>query len=259
MRTLTFIFSLLLLFIGHHLPAQQYFPQSYTTTTETGIGVYYADYMEGRRTASGEPFSQRAMTCAHKYHPYGTLLKVTRLDNNQSVMVRVNDRGPEDLGVLIDLSKAAAGPLGLLKSGRAQVRLEVVGSSNQNPAPPAETNSAYSPSSYGNDRLTARGVTGNQPVGNVFEIKSLDAYATGFSVQVASYQNRENAMRQIVAIQQKGVANVYLHQTTSGYGYDQKVYYKILVGTYPAREQAASAVAGLRAQYFLDGIVVKLK
>ena len=68
-----------------------------------------------------------AMTCAHKTLPFGTVLRVTNLSNNKSVDVRVNDRGPFVKGREIDVSKAAAQKLGMIKTGTARVKIEIVG------------------------------------------------------------------------------------------------------------------------------------
>lgn len=103
------------------------FSQSIVNTVEAGTALYYADYLEGRRTASGEVFSQAEMTCAHKSYPFGTWLRVTRLDNQRSVTVKVNDRGPFCDGCVVDLSKAAAAQIDLLQAGRAEVKVEALG------------------------------------------------------------------------------------------------------------------------------------
>lgn len=124
-----------LLFLGTALSnvfAQQY-PSNSASSQQTGVAVYYADYLHGRITAMGEVYRRDEYTAAHKTLPKGTLLRVTRLDNNLSTVVRVNDRGPFDEGVLIDLSKVAAMDIGLLKDGRATVQIEVVGYSETNP------------------------------------------------------------------------------------------------------------------------------
>jgi rare lipoprotein A len=91
-----------------------------------GIASYYAAKFHGRRTASGEKFSQKVLTAAHLTLPFGTLLKVTNLRNMKSVVVRVNDRGPHVRGRIIDLSRAAAELLGITRSGVARVELEVL-------------------------------------------------------------------------------------------------------------------------------------
>jgi len=116
--------------------AQQYYyqdDQANSQRVEIGNAVYYADYLAGRTTAMGEIYRPEEYTAAHKTYPKGTLLRVTRLDNGQSVVVRVNDRGPYDSGVIIDLSKAAAMDIGLLRDGRARVKIEPVGQSSTNP------------------------------------------------------------------------------------------------------------------------------
>lgn len=130
--------ALICLCYFHPLFGQSYYSQNNNTRNgntqvQTGNAVYYADYLAGRTTAMGEIYRPEAYTAAHKTYPKGTLLRVTRLDNGQSVVVRVNDRGPYDEGVIVDLSKAAAMDIGLLRDGRAKVRIEVVGRSEDNP------------------------------------------------------------------------------------------------------------------------------
>lgn len=128
------------------------FSQSIVNTVEAGTALYYADYLEGRRTASGEVFSQAEMTCAHKSYPFGTWLRVTRLDNQRSVTVKVTDRGPFCDGCVVDLSKAAAVQIDLLQAGRAEVKVEALGVTQ--PAV-AQNNSA--------ELFTARGASAARP------------------------------------------------------------------------------------------------
>ncbi len=145
------IFGLFLMTTG--LSAQQYSSRytSSSNNSETGTAVYYADYLHGRITAMGEGYRREEYTAAHKTYPKGTLLKVTRLDNGLSTVVRVNDRGPFVEGLMIDLSKAAAMDIGLLRDGKAQVRIEPVGQSDQNPRGgqlTAQTTTRSAPQSY---------------------------------------------------------------------------------------------------------------
>jgi rare lipoprotein A len=135
---------------------QNYYGQRNTAASqqaETGQAVYYADYLAGRTTAMGEIYRPEEYTAAHKTYPFGTLLRVTRLDNGKSVVVRVNDRGPYDSGVVVDLSKAAAMDIGLLRDGRAQVKVETVGTSSTNPrrGQLAGQNRQSQPQSYSNN------------------------------------------------------------------------------------------------------------
>jgi rare lipoprotein A len=93
---------------------------------EYGLASYYSDKFQGRPTASGELYDKDKMTAAHKTHPYGTYIRVTRLDTKKSVVVRVNDRGPYISGRVVDVSRKAAEQLGLVADGTARVKLEVV-------------------------------------------------------------------------------------------------------------------------------------
>ena len=92
-----------------------------------GRASWYGPGFHGRRTASGERFNIWAMTAAHRSLPFGTKVRVTNLRNGRSVVVRINDRGPYSGGRVIDLSKAAAQAIGMIRSGTAPVRIEVMG------------------------------------------------------------------------------------------------------------------------------------
>ncbi|WP_439863204.1 septal ring lytic transglycosylase RlpA family protein [Pseudomonas antarctica] len=93
---------------------------------ETGTASYYGARHHGNKTASGEPFNSNALTAAHRRLPFGTQVKVTNLNNNKSVVVRINDRGPHARGRLIDLSRKAAQQLGMLGNGTARVRVQAI-------------------------------------------------------------------------------------------------------------------------------------
>ena len=91
---------------------------------ETGEASWYGPGFHGRKTANGERFDTYDMTAAHKTLPFGTLLKVTNLENNLYTVVRINDRGPFIRGRIIDLSRAAKDAIGM--GGTASVRLEQI-------------------------------------------------------------------------------------------------------------------------------------
>ncbi|HET6566745.1 MAG TPA: septal ring lytic transglycosylase RlpA family protein [Rhodothermales bacterium] len=92
----------------------------------SGQASYYGSELAGRRTASGERFDPSRLTAAHRTLPFGTLVRVTNLHNGESVVVRINDRGPFAARRVIDLSRAAARKIGMLARGTAKVRLELV-------------------------------------------------------------------------------------------------------------------------------------
>ena len=92
--------------------------------TETGVASYYNDKHEGKKTASGEMYTQTRLTAAHRTLPFGTQVKVTNIANGRSVLVRINDRGPFTKGRLIDISKAAAKEIDLIRLGITKVSIE---------------------------------------------------------------------------------------------------------------------------------------
>jgi rare lipoprotein A len=91
-----------------------------------GIASFYGREFNGRKTASGEKFDMNKFTAAHRSLPFGTMVRVTNLSNGKSVAVRINDRGPFKRYRIIDLSLAAARAVGIVGTGTARVRLEIV-------------------------------------------------------------------------------------------------------------------------------------
>jgi rare lipoprotein A (peptidoglycan hydrolase) len=93
---------------------------------EQGEASYYGEELAGRPTASGETFDPNKLTAAHRTLPLGTRLRVTNTRNGESVVVRVNDRGPFAKHRVLDLSKGAARQIGMLRSGTARVEIELL-------------------------------------------------------------------------------------------------------------------------------------
>ena len=93
---------------------------------EFGMASYYHESFDGNETAYGKIYDKDKFTAAHLQHPLGTKLRVTRLDNNKSVVVTVNDKGPYKRGRIIDLSTVAAKRLNMIDDGVTQVKVEVV-------------------------------------------------------------------------------------------------------------------------------------
>ena len=92
----------------------------------SGSASYYADRFNGQRTASGERFSNSDLTAAHRTLPFGSRVRVTNPDSGESVVVRINDRGPFTRGRTIDLSRAAAQQVGIVRAGHGTVELELI-------------------------------------------------------------------------------------------------------------------------------------
>ena len=97
-----------------------------TGSVQYGKASWYGDKEHGNKSASGEVFNRYAYTAAHKELPFGTVVRVTNRENGRQVKVRINDRGPFIRGRVIDLSYAAAKSIGLVRSGVADVKVEVL-------------------------------------------------------------------------------------------------------------------------------------
>lgn len=108
-------------------PAEE--PKTLADSTVIGEGVasYYGAELAGNRTASGERFNPSALTAAHRTLPMGTKLRVTNKSNGKSVIVRINDRGPFAKNRIIDVSRAAAEKISMVRAGTARVVLERLG------------------------------------------------------------------------------------------------------------------------------------
>jgi rare lipoprotein A len=101
-----------------------YYPQDFENYIEYGRASWYGDDFHGKKTANGETYNMGDMTAAHPILPLPSIVKVINLDNNKSVIVRVNDRGPFVRNRVIDVSQNAAIKLGFQVNGTANVKIE---------------------------------------------------------------------------------------------------------------------------------------
>jgi len=92
----------------------------------TGISSWYGPNFHGKLTANGEVFDQYGVTAAHKTLPLGTVVRVTNLDNDKSIILRINDRGPYVGDRVLDCSYGAAKKLDFMKKGTANVEIRVI-------------------------------------------------------------------------------------------------------------------------------------
>ncbi len=111
------------------IQGQTYYPLlSADGYSEQGIASWYGKDFHGKLTANGERYDMYGMTAAHKILPFGTQVRVTNLNNNRSIVVRINDRGPFVSNRVIDLTRTGAEKLDMIAEGTAPVRLETLGS-----------------------------------------------------------------------------------------------------------------------------------
>ncbi len=237
--------------------------------SEVGYAVYYADYLDGRATALGEIYRANEYTCAHRTHPLGTILKVSRIDNGQTVFVRVNDRGPFNPGLIIDLSRAAAEKIDLITVGKTRVAIQVVGHSDKNPTNRSGEPQYYSretenlipkglgsrdPAPQAYDDFSTRGLTAKS-AGVAQGIAFLPADQRGYAIQLASFNDYTNAERQYRSWSQKGMENLYIRKEIQG----GQTLYKLMIAVFTTDQKAQAYLQSVRSLYKTNGIVIKLK
>jgi rare lipoprotein A len=138
-RLVAFLMGFLLLCAGCGVTSPRFAPREKAAPVPgvpsgpsdlSGIASYYADDFHGRKTANGEVYNMHELTAAHRTLPFNTRVKVTNLDTNMSVVVRINDRGPFKDDRVIDLSLEAAKQIGMIPNGTGPVRLEILTSAD---------------------------------------------------------------------------------------------------------------------------------
>lgn len=155
-----------------------FFSCSLFAQVQSGTASFYADKFEGKPTASGEKYRHNKLTAAHRTLPFGTVVKVTNIANNQSVEVTINDRGPFVEGRVIDLSKAAAEKLGFINLGLAEVRIEVVNAGD------GKSGSVTKP--MGEIKVDER---------EFYDFTVKRKQPSGYGVQIGTYQELANLIR----------------------------------------------------------------
>ena len=188
--------------------------------TEAGIASWYGGKFHGRKTSNGEIYDMYAMTAAHKTLPLGVHVRVTRLDDNRSVVVRVNDRGPFVAGRVIDLSYAAAHRLGMVDAGTTKVRVDALG--------------------Y---RETRQGQVHYRPP------RSYDAGS--FAVQIGAFSVADNA-RRLASDMRRSHGRAAVHEALV----NGRRMYRVRVGHYTSLEQAEAAAQSFSSRGYGGSFVV---
>ncbi len=188
---------------------------------ERGLASWYGPQFHGRLTSNGEVYDMHKMTAAHKLLPLGTWVEVTNLSNHKKAVVRINDRGPFVDGRIIDLSKAAAGKLGVIGPGTAPVVVRALGSRPPGAAPP--------------------------PASTPTAVVKLGP----FTVQVGAFTSESNAWRLAAVLRPtfKQVAVV-------DYNRGDQVFKRVRVGKLDSLEQAEKLKARLRQIGYKQAFVI---
>jgi len=187
---------------------------------QQGTASWYGPNFNGNPTANGERFDMRKLTAAHRTLPFNTHVKVVNLNNQKSVTVRINDRGPFAKGRIIDLSKRAAEKIDMIGSGTAPVRLFIVSGNNSTGSSSPPVNSA----DYANPD---RGK---------------------FTIQIASYVDKDRARKKAKSLPRARVEKVRIN--------GDKIF-RVYYGTYKSKTKARKKLNRLK-QKGIDGFIKSL-
>ncbi|MCB0650327.1 MAG: septal ring lytic transglycosylase RlpA family protein [Saprospiraceae bacterium] len=279
---------------------------SFAQSEELGLASYYGDKFQGSKTSYGDTYDRNEFTCAHKRHKYGTKLKVTRIDNKKSVVVKVIDKGPFVKGRVVDLSYAAAEKIGLIQDGVAEVKVEVVGSETTNDENTVNTSDAkavttkivtetvrpdefdaksepkstqdpvkekataivakteakaevkttkdpQAAETFGFLLITETAIVQKAVEKGVYQV-SLPGSVQQYGVQVASFSEYENAMRQLTLLKEKSFDKLILLTEAKGEG----ISYKVMLGPFDGEDSAKAYQESLAKKYKMKGFVVDL-
>lgn len=116
---------------SYSVDGEEFVPRNQPNYVEEGMASWYGPGFHGGKTANGEEFDTAALTAAHRTLPLPSIVKVTLLSTGKQAIVRVNDRGPFAHSRIIDLSRAAADKIGLLRAGTGKVRVEYMAKESQ--------------------------------------------------------------------------------------------------------------------------------
>lgn len=223
------------------------FGRTYTPMTavapyrERGVASWYGRRYHGRLTSSGEPYDMYAMTAAHPTLPIPSYVRVTRVDTGQSIVVRINDRGPFLRDRLIDLSWSGAARLGFVERGSAQVTVEAITAFGAAPVQPVEAVGG-----------AAEGVadTGPSAPAAVRDVAAPEDPG-GFWLQFGAYASVQRAGIELERLR----GELPWLQTQLGV-HAEGVLHKVQAGPWPGRGDALEVARRIRAEAVVEPYVV---
>lgn len=172
-----------------------------TNSSEEGLASYYADKFHGRRTASGDRYHKNKLTAAHRTLPFNTIVKVTNLSNDSSVIVTINDRGPYAKGKVIDLSYYAAKELNFVRKGITKVKIEILADS-------LITQDTNFLANSGTEEKTDYPLPSSP---GTYDFNFNEAELSGYYIQTGAYKDSEALSEEINRLQKKiDSNNIYI-------------------------------------------------
>lgn len=174
---------------------------------ETGTAAWYGKEYQGKKTASGEVFDMNLFTAAHRTLPLGTVIRVTNLENEKSVTVSINDRGPFTRNRMLDLSYAAARELGFVAQGTGRVQIDILEAGRE---PAQFTVYAATFTEEENARLLKFRLS------KKFEVVTIVPFETNvarfYRVRVGSYASEERAEQVAAKLAREGLEPVVVRK-----------------------------------------------
>ena len=227
----------------------------------TGSASWYGEAHHGKKTASGERFNMNAMTAAHRKLPLGTMIEVTNLDNDKTVLLRVNDRGPYAHGRLLDVSREAAEQLGFISRGTARVQIRAAGKADAAPKAKRDLRPALEiEDTVESDADVAAPVdaapvldaaaASAQAIAEDMASETAPPAKGGYLIQVGAFSRLENAERAAEALAGRGQVTIkplVLRGLTL---------HRVLLGSWPDTGSAKAVLPTLATAGFKDAEVV---
>ena len=252
--------------------------------TEYGQAIYYSDNLHGSTTAYGEMYDKGQLSCASRTFGYNSILRVTRMDNNKAVEVRVNDCGPYNEKRperIIDLSRAAAETLDMIRDGVVPVKIELVQAGQpiqswcsrvpidalyQDEAVTAATNPAYAPAPPNTVSTPATAVP-DSGIPTAYETPQPELQSKGeinllvspasrgnYAIQLASFNSEQNAGNFIAKLDKSWEGNVFFQRNDGATGPT----FKVLVGLFQDEVDARIYLQYIKENYKMDGFLINM-
>lgn len=222
------------------------------TYVQSGKASFYARKFNGRRTSSGEIYMNSLMTAAHRTLPFNTVVRVTNLDNNKMVEVRVNDRGPKYKSRIIDLSRNAAKELDIIRQGVGNVKVEVV----QLYYTPVDSDSIRIQAQKSNPPIDTNvyADTANMNKSAWYKVLVKDVVPIGFGIQVGAFSQYTNMMKEIDTLQSLFSYSILVQSIKT----NDQLFYRVILGPFENKEQAQQAMFEIRKKK-IKGFILLLK
>jgi rare lipoprotein A len=183
--------AFILCFLWHNSKAQQ------LGKVQVGWASYYGKQFHGRKTSNHEKYDMNKLTAAHRTFKFNTMVKVTNLSNNKSVIVRINDRGPYAKKRIIDISKAASDKIDMTKKGTVKVKVEIVGFNGN-----VEIETEDAPViDFKNENFT---------IGKHYDLDGNEMEVKGFGIQIISGKDFMLVRDKALQLKNKNIDNIII-------------------------------------------------